>query len=710
MKFKNSDIIKSTSQLFLKISESEFLRLFILFLLVAYTYSFFMTSRYSATSSDSRWYLYFLHDALLQFQQGIFPHYVGQSVFAFFGTPSVRAPYYLMFGGLLDFLTFHHFNALFIQHLTVLVSAFAGAFLSYFLMTRLAPTLRWYAVALSFLYISCPGVMGEIFVFTTYHAFMTVPYIPIVIYGLIRTYQTENFFSCIITAAALSLIYMTHPPIALWVTAICIIFYLLWFLFTGPSKRKFLLPLLTFSLLLLLCLWQFTSIFSLNLANEYVGNLKADFIVTILKSDLPYVFLPLGWKTGGTTPFIQLGYALWLIIFYGLIQTAYNLHQSIVRILLVCVLFIVLLNFPWPFTQFLWNIIPQIIKNTACPMQRVYFVLPVLACFIGILTLKHKFTFTLCLFVLCIWNIGQIQYFFQVLQNSQNDVTSTLSSKLVAFQSQYLSLSSEAIQERVPEGYYDPMLEVKLLDSEKLPIDTFDNKQIVIKKCFGDKIEKQAHLKPLVSLNHFVFSKATESESFAEINLSAHKKYFFCFQPKYNNLTSVFLVSSGFTTIPYIDINQKIKIVVVPFYSSVTQKSSMYIQRPNPETGTLEIKKMGITTYSANDYAHLPIQIISFIPFKATVNTNKKDTYLSLSKLYLQGYQAIVNGSIVPVLQTENHQVMIPLKSKGLNRIELVYIGTKLMRITFCISSIAWLTLIGYFIFVAYQQSTKKGG
>lgn len=689
----------------LKVNQIEYLRFLVLFILVAYLYSPFITS-FNLGNGDAEWYHYILHDAIIQFRHGIFPVYVGQSVFSSLGTPVIRGPYYILLGQFLDLITFRQLSALVIQHLTILFSVFSGAFVSYFLMVRLAPTLRWYALALAFFYVSCPGVIGIIRAMDMYNSCMVLPYLPVVIYGLIRTHQKDDIFSYIMTAAALSILYMAHPPIALWTTIVCMFFYALRFFFSGPSKRKFLLPFLVPVLLIILNLWHFCSTVSLGLATEYYGGVDlnyADHVIPTLKAEIPGVFLPLGLGVGPMV-YLQLGYSLWLLIFLGLIISIRSSNQFTTRSLLACFALLLLFLYPFPFiTHMLWSLVPQAIDNITMhfPMQRFYCILAILACFIGILTLRKNRIFSICLLLLSIWNIYQASYFIQLGLPSSNKTKTLLSSEVVF---SYYQQVENTFMGVFPEGNYDPLLKNKLLDKKQLPIESFDDEKILLKKCFADEIEKQQTIKLLIpNLEKFIFNNNSAPTPFLQLNTLAHKKYLLCLKFKSIDLTegSLQIIGSN-RTVPYQRITPNTPETLNPIYSQHDKTLLTHLNQITPQNGTMQIEKFGITQYNAATYAQLPIYVLSLTPFKARINTNEADTYLNVFKLYLPGYQAKVNGAIVAVLETKNHQIMIPLLLEGPNQIELTYIGTKLMQTTFYISSIAWFILIIYFIFMEY--------
>lgn len=169
---------------------------------------------------DARWYLSMLTDFREQLRHGVFPVFVGQGEFAFNGAvhPFRSAPAYLYLGGAWDVLTLHQLAAPALQHLTVIGSAFGGAFGFYAALTRLDPARRWMAAATAVLYVTTPGILFPIYSADMYMSFMTVAALPWVFYANVRLFRTEadRRWDYGVLAAALAWTWFSHPPIAMY--------------------------------------------------------------------------------------------------------------------------------------------------------------------------------------------------------------------------------------------------------------------------------------------------------------------------------------------------------------------------------------------------------------------------------------------------------------------------------------------------------------
>ena len=169
---------------------------------------------------DARWYAYTLHDYLQQIHAGVFPVLVGQGEFAFNGAvhPFRSAPYFHNFAGLLDWLTARTLGTFALQHLAIVVSGLAAAFSAYGCLLALAPQRRWTACLVAVAYVLCPVFWGLVSMYDAYMAFMAMPWLPVLFYGVMRMVERGDTAGGVLVAVTLSLLWACHSPVALWST------------------------------------------------------------------------------------------------------------------------------------------------------------------------------------------------------------------------------------------------------------------------------------------------------------------------------------------------------------------------------------------------------------------------------------------------------------------------------------------------------------
>ena len=169
---------------------------------------------------DARWYAYKLADFVTQWRAGVFPVFLGQGELAFNGGvhPFRSGPYYQYCAGIWDTLTLHNLAPAALQHLTVITSALAGALGMYLVLTALAPARRWLAAAVAVIYITSPAFLWPIYFADQYMTYMAMAMMPLLFYGNMCIFQGRTGGGWCWVAAGLTLVWLSHPPLAILCT------------------------------------------------------------------------------------------------------------------------------------------------------------------------------------------------------------------------------------------------------------------------------------------------------------------------------------------------------------------------------------------------------------------------------------------------------------------------------------------------------------
>jgi len=94
-------------------------------------------------------------------------------------------------------------------------------------------------------------------------------------------------------------------------------------------------------------------------------------------------------------------------------------------------------------------------------------------------------------------------------------------------------------------------------------------------------------------------------------------------------------------------------------------------------------------TASRFDPEMLPVRVRSLIPYRAQL-TLPEDGFLETPRVMLPGYVATVDGKPADVRRSNQGLVMIPLKA-GAHEVDLRFVGTRALRLTYGLSAGAWL-------------------
>jgi hypothetical protein len=136
------------------------------------------------------------------------------------------------------------------------------------------------------------------------------------------------------------------------------------------------------------------------------------------------------------------------------------------------------------------------------------------------------------------------------------------------------------------------------------------------------------------------------------------------------------------------------KMLDLPVWTSVPQTQTVAVSlRGRPVVAGRELAAgasfLGLSAYRAD---LLPVQVRSLLPYRAGVTTDRGDTFLETHRQFVPGYRAYVNGVRTPVARSAAGMAVVPLRA-GHNEVELVYHGTRAMRVAFTVSALSWFGL-----------------
>lgn len=666
---------------------------------------------------DAYVYHEIIADALEQYRHHIFPVYVGQSLFSFTGTPMGRAPYLLLLVGLLNLLTFGKLHSLQIQHATIIFSALAGVYLMYFALLNIGPKKRWLAFVFAIFYITCPAILALIAKLDMYYSFMTIPFLPVLIYALIRNYQKNDVLSYVLFPASLSLIWMAHPSIAFFCTTICAIFFGLRLVF---QPQIFVRLVLTGGLFALLSLWQFTTIISLRMG-EYVDMTHfnptkyAEDLIAFYTSYFTGTFLPINLQNS-VPAYYQLGYSLWGALILGLF-VAIKKRNILLNYLLLCAFFLIALIYPVPYvSKYIWAHFPQaVIGLSSCwPMTRIYPVLAALCCFIGVFALqdiystqinkkyKWRSLISVTLLLAVSWSCFQAAPFNKYLAWYLFLKPAWLLPENARHRLEYTSGYNH---NPMLEGIYEPALYNRLLNSDGNELEHYNNKKIMTEACLSNPHTTRDNMVSDLKTSfprQFNIQNGDALTPLMNLKISPKVKYMLCFDMFISNAQGVFSVDGyKHETISVFRANAPTKkAMLIPVFTTENMEKKLTItliqsaleNGIKSEDSFIKLNSFNLKPY---DITQLPIQLHSLIPYHVTVHNPISFSYLETAREYVDGYVALVNGKEYQTRISPSGRVMVPLLP-GNNEVKLLYKGTAIIRIAFYISLFFWMIVTVY--------------
>ncbi|HEX2855290.1 MAG TPA: hypothetical protein VHO24_18790 [Opitutaceae bacterium] len=640
---------------------------------------------------DAKLYAEALQDFLLQIKAGVFPVLISQTDIAPFGAvfPFRMASYHFYFGGLLNALTGGSLNVYAVQHLTLVLSAFGGGYAMYATLKSLVPVaLRWECAALAFLYLASPAWLAALYGKDMYFTFMTVPWMPVVLWSVVRTFRDGAWKDYLWLGASLALVWLAHPPVGFWASVVVLVAQVARLVTRWPGPRDLVRLAAAAGLCGLLCAGLFVSLADARIAGEYLD--PAANVLKNLRDVAPAVFRPVSASADSLSDF-QLGYALQILLVVALVfrRPGTKREQGILAGVGVILL---LLVYPVPgITGPLWRALPYEVANitNVWPMQRIYPLVAAIIAFAAILALEAAAPARLrriALAVLCLWSGWEAAKFTRRGHAVSKPAEATrVASKLE--NSPLLpnwTAYTPAVPTEVPlvGRVTDPRLLNRVLSN--------DGKSVLVAN------------EPAPSAGDFVDALPLDPGVLRirpDLTLVPGRRY---------------QLTLGFLDHTYAGVLQVLSLEVYPrFYQEIAIGEARPKRPLTISLWTSESEPVAVAlffrpsdpAYAAQAHARffelrlqpyehdtLPVRVTSLAPYRAAVEAPAAG-FLETHRFFARGYRAIVNGREVAVGESPRHFTMLPVAA-GKNEVQLDYLAPGPVRAAFWVSAASWVALV----------------
>lgn len=660
--------------------------------------SFYFAGTFGA--GDAYWYRVMLADFLTQLRAGIFPVWIGQSIYAFNGStaPLRIAPLFQHQGGLLDLITGRVLSPIEVCNAVLALNALGLAASLFACLRPVLPGRDWVRAGLTALVLLSPAILAPPFTGDQYMTFVALPWVPLVLLGTWHLGQAQSARGLREIAVGLAVLWWAHAPVAMWCTFAAAG---AWVIHRASHFHHAItwraLPVAA-SLFLALGSYPFLS--ALSLDNSLNSQPSVEDVLEAIELAFPGNFLPVGTGKRGLSLY-QPGYALLLLGLLALIIARGRSPRRLSAGELWCVT-IPFLILPVPFvTNAIWHAMPDVVLriNNAWPMQRLMPLWAITLGWVAAAAWPPARRLTPRSFIRRRGLIGTIIVSCAVLGWSAREadkfsplLNSTKSAGHVAsFLPQNIELTrySYAAFSRFPttfsHGYTDPYFDQRLL--------SHDQSRVLV--------DNAAAVRAFPSIASGVFTAVNDNQSaFYKLNPHLHlepdRHYALVFDwliaPERAHLQifgerlirEYIMPSSG---IDYLELSRAfgqgpLASRTVSLWTDAptgTTPQMTYIARERPLTPYFDLARFSLHPV---DRSLLPVRVHGWLPYVSSTFA-PEPAWLETPKMWTTGYHAVVNGRPVTVARSPDDLVLVPLE-----------VGPNEIRLEF---SPGWLVWCAYF-------------
>jgi hypothetical protein len=707
-------------------------------------------------AADQRWYLTTLYDFVVQARAGVFPATVGQTEFSYNGLPIAKTLLLFYLGAALDTATWHTLDAVQLLYWTVALSMVAGGLATYITLGALYPRRRSVAAFAAVFFVLSPAILAPIYVLDMVPTIVILPYIPVLVYGIVRFVRLADAWSCVLIAASLSLILVSHALVALW----CALFVVIALV---PAlvirwRRWAVVGRLAASGLLFLALsaWYIVPLVDLHLDSDPTFERGEAAGAGSMFMSQPMVQFALAkvqaWSELQLSPIVvpgidslQLGYALWLLIGLAVVQVIRRKVTLELGVLLVVILGFLVYLFPVPsVTELAYRLLPFPFEETLVPQQRLYIPFAAFAAAIGVCAVSGwsfasriaKVSGVLFVGVFAVaagWSLSQAQLFTDYAQQKmeqQPDAVSEAEGSLLLGTADSVRLNLYNVKTvssySGPVGYsgtdfeyFEPALDNALVDDVGLPALVRSRDGLGQALQPGDRVPSniyaavsQASATPAVPIkNHrdpdhpdnkpdFSLGKDPISPETALFTFEAEpqKSYLITYEADLDN-SSAYVMMKSPAHLSY-------SVLAPPGTrgSMVYDEVDQIRGAADSPMEVLFIAQLACTPEAPVCHASLHnFRVGTYDPATLPIHleslfpyradvTALVDGYLETHRMFVPGYQATVNGTPVDVRESLRGRVEVPVPA-GASTVALNYAPTLASQVSRWLSLIVWLAV-----------------
>lgn len=660
-------------------------------------------------------------DMIKQVRAGVFPVFVGQSEYQFNGAvyPLRVAPGFHYLVALLDTLTLRALEPVTVQNLLLALLGVGGAVSCYLCLAALQPARRWLAVFLAFLFISCPGVLGLPYDGDLYMAWTTVPLVPLVVYGALRSFQRMDWGTAACMAGGLGLMWWAHTPVAVWTTGFVVFTQIVRLASQLPRRLAIGWEAALLATFLAVAAYPLVSNLFVTLepgVKMEIIPVAPETIAYFVGSVFPAVLLPMT-KWGRELGDLQLGYSCWILWLCVVVWACVRRSRAAVVLSIASTGLVLLLTPVGVLPLVLWRHVPDLVRaiTGGWAMNRLYLLLACLIVFGAWFALNDvlrrkpaiRFLAYPLLAGMCLWSGLESAKFAAGSRAAKRPPESgrrlLLPENIVL--NRYAYTNFPGVPVYFTHSVTEPHLESRLLNRKTRHLLAGDIESIENDSAQGVQLAAQGEFTSKSGVS-------TIYDYLPKLTLKPGRHYGLLFNFWYPKATAI-LVMRG----PLFD-----RIYAFPDYGEAKSFGAapghshllpIWTDGTVPEEIQLELRVQAdwvsrdltdFASFQLLDYdsALLPVQVTSLVPYRAKVAA-PAEAWLETPRMYQSAYQAVVNGRRVDIAKSPSGLVMVPVP-RGVSAVKVQYYPPFPLLAAFWVSfAAAWAVSIAAIVTVWWE-------
>ena len=660
--------------------------------------------------SDAIKYSNGIADFVTQVRAGVFPVWIGQTEYSIFGGdfPPRFAPLLQHESALIDLLTGRGLPLFRVLNVALAVSLIGGLISGYLCLRAVMPERPWTSMALAILYGSCPGVVGLVYSQDLYMSFSTLPFLPLVFLGIVRSFELDDVISRLFMAGGLAGAWLAHPPIAMWIGFIAVATQCVRIYQLGYNTRAFLLDLIAAGIFFILAGYSFIAAQSVA-AQWWMPTVNVNDLLFQIRQAFPGNWLPL--PRDVPLENLQIGYGLTVIFAFTAASLFFWRRQPLQVTFTAIPAILLALVTPIPFlTGALWHLAPQavLVITNIWPIQRLALLIALSTVFGTALLIRRQsgpqhvwFNRMMAILLLGAIVLSGFQSSRFIFNANRNAPSLSESKRMQRTENLVLSASAYGVQANPPRyasmGVMDPELEHHFLDrtTRLLHSSVVD----AIEPGFGPG-PKEGNRRLMDVFGGKLNANPGILDISPTFRLEPGRKYLLALEFLNHDYTGILIIRGPEFFREYrLPLSGESRAFgagpesshVIPLWTTLDVAEDVQLQFVPTENGHTPMEYARFARFELRPYDRkdLPVQLESFFPYRATVRSDEP-VYLETPKLYVPKYLATVDGANVPVQVSPDGYVLLPIEA-GIHNVTLKYVPPIALRLSYWIGLAGWL-------------------